>query len=160
MIEIATQDDYLEIMDVWEMSVRWTHDFLDEKDIQFYKQLIAEQYLDKVDLFCVRKAGKIIGFAGLSADKIEMLFVRPEFRGKHVGSKLVNFAIREKGIRQVDVNEQNHQAVGFYKHIGFDIVKRLPTDSAGNPFPILEMKLKPVPPARHKRRTNNTGQKD
>lgn len=42
----------------------------------------------------------------------------------------------------MDVNEQNPQAVGFYKHMGFDTFKRSEFDEQGNPFPILHMKLK------------------
>jgi len=42
----------------------------------------------------------------------------------------------------VDVNEQNPQAEGFYKHIGFEVFEHNKFDEQGNPFPILKMKLK------------------
>ena len=38
-----------------------------------------------------------------------------------------------------DVNEQNVQAVGFYRHMGFVVVGRSPTDDAGRPYPLLHM---------------------
>lgn len=41
----------------------------------------------------------------------------------------------------VDVNEQNEQAVGFYKRMGFTINGRTDTDGLGKPYPILQMKL-------------------
>ncbi len=141
-IEIATPTDFPEIIDVWEASVRATHDFLSEADIQDLKPLILNEYLKAVELYCIREDGKILGFLGLSPDKIEMLFIRPDVRGKGVGKQLILFANREKGIRKVDVNEQNPQAVGFYKHMGFEVVSRSPLDPHGKPFPILSMELK------------------
>lgn len=42
---------------------------------------------------------------------------------------------------EVTVNAQNPQAVGFYKHIGFETYKRTDFDEQGNPYPLLYMKL-------------------
>ena len=52
-----------------------------------------------------------------------MLFVENESRGMGIGKKLLNFAIDSLGLRKVDVNEQNTQALGFYEYKGFKIVK-------------------------------------
>lgn len=140
-IESAMQTDFPEIVEVWEASVRATHDFLTETDIEALKPLILNEYLDAVELFCIWENGEILGFLGLSPDKIEMLFLRPDARGKGIGKELLLFAIQEKGIRKVDVNEQNPQAVGFYRHMGFEVVSRSPLDSQGKPFPIMSMEL-------------------
>ncbi len=70
-----------------------------------------------------------------------MLFIHPDSRGKGIGKSLTLFAIREKGIRKVDVNEQNPQAVGFYEHMGFEVVSRSPLDPQGKPFPVLMMEI-------------------
>ena len=138
-IEAATPDDFDELIEVWESSVRATHDFLNENDILSLKPLIRNEYFQAVAIFCVRQNDKIVGFMGLSDDKIEMLFIRPENRGQGIGKKLIELAVNEKNIEKVDVNEQNPQAVGFYEHMGFKTFKRNPTDSQGRPFPILEM---------------------
>lgn len=50
MILRPTPQDYDELLTVWEASVRSTHHFLAEKDIQFYKPLIREQYFLAVEL--------------------------------------------------------------------------------------------------------------
>ncbi len=141
-IEPATPSDFPEIVEVWEASVRATHDFLSEADIQGLKPLILNEYLQAVELFCVRENGNVLGFLGLSPEMIEMLFIHPAARGKGIGKRLVQFAIQEKAIRKVDVNEQNPQAVGFYEHLGFEVVSRSPLDPQGKPFPILSMELK------------------
>ena len=41
---------------------------------------------------------------------------------------------------KVDVNEQNQEALGFYKHLGYDIIGRSPLDGQGRPFPVLHLK--------------------
>lgn len=53
----------------------------------------------------------------------------------------MSYAIGQVGATQVGLNEDNPQAAGFYKHIGFNVVKRSPLDSLGKPFPILHMEL-------------------
>ncbi len=140
-IETPSVKDYVEITGVWEASVRATHTFLTEDDIQYYKPLILKEYLKAVTLFCTRDQNEITGFLGLDDDKIEMLFIRPDYRGKGVGKALLDFAVTEKKARKVDVNEQNEQAVGFYEYLGFKTVKREPLDPSGKPFPILSMEL-------------------
>ncbi len=79
---------------------------------------------------------------GIHDSKIEMLFVSNDSRGNGIGKKLIEYAIEVLNVNYVDVNEQNPQAVGFYKHMGFDTFKRSEFDEQGNPFPILHMKLK------------------
>jgi len=141
-IEKATTSDYSELITIWEASVRATHHFLPESDILYFKPLILEKYFDAVSLFCVRnETKKITGFLGTSDDKIEMLFIDPEVRGRGIGKTLTEFAIHQLNISKVDVNEQNEQAVGFYLKMGFTVVNRLPVDSLGKPYPILEMEL-------------------
>jgi putative acetyltransferase len=141
-IERATPDDYLEIVEVWEASVRATHHFLQEENIQFFKPLILRDYLKMVDLWCVRNEQKsIVGFLGVAEGNIEMLFLHPSIFGKGIGKKLTRFAIDELKARKVDVNEQNGEAVGFYHHIGFKTISRSEKDGLGLPFPILHMEL-------------------
>jgi putative acetyltransferase len=129
-------------MNVWEASVRATHSFLKEEDILLYKKQIVEIYLDAVTLFAVRdETNKILGFMGTSDDKIEMLFICPEMRGKGIGKALMDHAIKELQLRKVDVNEQNEPATGFYCKMGFEIKGRSKTDAAGKPYPILHLEL-------------------
>ena len=39
-----------------------------------------------------------------------MLFVAPEKRGRGLGRELVEYLVARRGVRRVDVNEQNAQA--------------------------------------------------
>lgn len=81
-IQDVTQEHYQVLIEIWESSVRSTHDFLSEKNIAELKPLILEQYFDAVELRCFKdESGKITGFIGVAESKIEMLFVAPEFFG-------------------------------------------------------------------------------
>lgn len=141
-IERADKDDYPELITVWEASVRATHDFLREEDIEFLRPLILAHYFDAVELHCVRNAqGALLGFCGVAEDSIEMLFVAPKYRGQGVGTALCLHAIEKMHATKVDVNEQNPQALGFYKHMGFRVTGRSSLDGQGKPFPLLHMTL-------------------
>lgn len=48
-------------------------------------------------------------------------------------------AIAALGARRVDVNEQNEQALGFYRRLGFAQVGRSPLDGEGRPYPLLHL---------------------
>lgn len=135
----VTNNHYQELIAVWEASVRATHDFLPEKNINELKPLIFDQYFAAVELYCVKNEGDIIGFIGVADSNIEMLFIRPDFIGKGVGKQLILHAINELGASKVDVNEQNPKAIGFYKKMGFEKVGRSELDGQGNPFPLIHM---------------------
>lgn len=68
-----------------------------------------------------------------------MLFIHPNFRGKGIGKTLLGYAIDSLKVTKVDVNEQNEQAVGFYKHFGFETTYRSELDTSGKPYPTLHM---------------------
>ena len=68
------------------------------------------------------------------------LFLSPKERGKGIGRQLLQYGIHNYEIREVTVNEQNPQAVGFYEHMGFAAYKRTDLDEQGNPYPLLYMK--------------------
>ena len=141
-IENVEKADHFRLLEIWEGSVRATHDFLAEADIQELKPLIFEQYFDAVDLRCAKNSqGEILGFCGVHDGNIEMLFISPDARGKGVGALLATYAIKSQCATKVDVNEQNEQALGFYQHIGFSVTGRSPIDGQGKPYPLLHMAL-------------------
>ncbi|WP_310621761.1 GNAT family N-acetyltransferase [Flexibacterium corallicola] len=138
----ATPSQYDEITQVWERSVRASHAFLSEDDITELKPLVRNHYLASVKLYCAQDSHtSIVGFLGVFEQKIEMLFVDAECRGKRTGSRLLKFAIEVLGANCVDVNEQNTQAVTFYLQNGFKQVGRSPLDGLGKPFPLLHLEI-------------------
>jgi putative acetyltransferase len=135
------------LLEVWEASVRATHDFLTETDIQFFKPLVLQGLLSLEYLAGVRDGeGQLIALVGVEGKKIEALFVHPAWFRTGVGRRLTDHAVAELGATLVDVNEQNHGAVAFYRRLGFEVEGRSEFDSTGKPFPLLHMR-KDVPPS-------------
>lgn len=141
-IEAAHPAQFERLVAVWESSVRATHLFLLESDIAALRPLLLNAYLPNLTVVVARdEDGVIHGFLGVDENRIEMLFVDDASRGKGVGKMLLQYAIAEFGVNEVDVNEQNPQGVAFYRHMGFRQVGRSERDGQGNPFPLLHMKL-------------------
>jgi putative acetyltransferase len=143
VIYLPKKHDYAELISVWEASVRATHDFLSDNYISLLRSLLETQYLDAVTLFCTRDSHlHITGFGGTTPGKLEMLFIAPQHRGMGLGKKLLNHAIEHYRVTELDVNEQNPQALGFYEKQGFEVVGRSEVDGLGRPHPMLRMRIK------------------
>ena len=87
---------------------------------------------------------QLVGFIGVAGKKVEMLFMDPEFIGKGLGKKLMHFAINELDADEVEVNEQNEEALRFYIKQGFKVYERKEKDGQGKNYPILKMRLKKI----------------
>ncbi|HJV22250.1 MAG TPA: GNAT family N-acetyltransferase [Holophagaceae bacterium] len=143
---LATAADLPRLFEVWESSVRATHDFLAEADLQFLIPLVKQGLADFGPIHCLRdEAGRIFAFLGVAGDQVEMLFVHADHRGRGAGRRLMDYALRTLGATRVDVNEQNGTALGFYLHLGFRPVGRSALDPSGMPFPILHLALSQAP---------------
>ena len=135
--------DLEEILKTWESSVKATHHFLEASDIEALKPQVVEGVQFVEDFFVIRDNDeKIIAFLGCHKKKIEMLFVAHEARRQGIGKRLLRVALQYCDCDAVDVNEDNIQGLGFYLHMGFEKVSQSAMDDAGNPFPILHLKIK------------------
>ncbi len=136
-----TENDYAELTRLWEASVRATHAFLSDADIVEIRGQLGG-YFGGVELLALKGGdGRIAAFMGTDGNKLEMLFVHPDFFRQGLGKQLLNHAICELGVTGVDVNEDNPGAAEFYRRCGFVENGRDELDSAGRPFPILHLRL-------------------
>lgn len=119
-VEKRTAQLLTSLLDIWEGSVRATHHFLSDAEID---------------------RDEPVAFMGTEKGRLEMLFLSASERGKGIGTRLLQYGVQNYGIREVTVNEQNPQAVGFYEHFGFQTYKRTDLDEQGDPYPLLYMKL-------------------
>lgn len=139
MITPGTTKDFGAIIELWELSVRATHHFLPEEYLQEIKTLLP-LILTQVSLYVYRGEAEMIkGFAGVAEGKIEMLFIHPESMRQGIGRLFIDFCLNELHTFKVDVNEQNEQAVAFYRKMNFRVTARQEMDSMGRAFPILQM---------------------
>lgn len=140
MIRKIKETDYPRLIEIWESAVLNTHDFLKEEDFLYYKKQLPV-YFQYVTLVGFEQEGILAGFMGITEENLEMLFVDNEYRDTGIGKKLIAYATANLHVTKVDVNEQNTQAVGFYKYMGFNIVRRSELDGEGKEYPILHMQL-------------------
>lgn len=142
-LDTPLKTEYAVLLDIWEASVKATHHFLTDKDIEFYKNTIREkQVFNHVSITCLRDTeNAIIGFMGVMGDSLEMIFLKPSVIGQGAGKILLLHAIENLNVKRVDVNEQNVKALQLYERFGFKVISRSELDGTGKPYPILHMQL-------------------
>lgn len=141
-IRSALPSEFETITNLWEDSVRATHDFLPEAELLALRPQLLNNWLPAVNLRVLTDPhNAIIAFSGVVDGKLEMLFVAPHAFGQGAGKALLQYAIEHTGVRLVDVNEANPKALGFYLHQGFEVVGRSALDGQGKPYPLLHLRL-------------------
>lgn len=129
------------LTELWEASVRATHDFVPEEILFEMRECLPNTFTYIHHLIVAKNEENIpVAFLGAEDEFLEMLFVRPEYIGKGIGRKLMEYAIDNLGIEILTVNEQNPNAVGFYEHLGFKAFRRTERDGEGYPFPLIYMR--------------------
>ena len=129
------------LVGVWERSVRATHTFLSEAEIAEIKPLVPQAIAGVETVVVAEKDDEPLGFMGVQDGRLEMLFLDPDARGQGLGRRLLERGIERLDVRELTVNEQNPQAVGFYEHLGFKTYRRTELDEEGRPYPLLYMRL-------------------
>ena len=142
IMEIKDRNSLLleQLLDLWESSVRATHLFLSENEIEGIKNYVPQALNEIPHLIIVENENQVpMGFMGIVEQHLEMLFISDEERGKGLGKELLKYGIEKYSINDLAVNEQNPLAKGFYEHMGFKVYKRTDHDEQGNPYPLLYM---------------------
>ena len=122
---------------VWERSVRATHTFLTDDEINRIKQYAPQAIAEVPELAVMRPDSDSseqtpLAFMGVADGRLEMLFVNPDHR---------EHGIAHHNVSELTVNEQNPQAIEFYQHMGFVTYRRTEQDEEGGPYPLLYMRL-------------------
>ena len=144
IIEIDNRTTALinELLEVWEDSVKATHLFLSNEEINKIKEYVPQALKEVSHLLIIKNEKDIpIAFMGIEGTKLEMLFIKNSERGKGLGKQLLTYGIENYNVNELTVNEQNPNAKAFYEHLGFKVYKRAELDEQGNHYPILYMRL-------------------
>ena len=121
--------------------MRGTHDFVAEADHKAIATMVRDHYLPVADLdLAVDENDVPLAFMGMTDNEIDSLFVHTDARGTGVGRLLVELAFTRAPVVFTEVNEQNEQGVGFWKHMGFTKIGRKEVDGQGRPYPLLRMR--------------------
>ena len=141
-VKERTQELVNTLLEVWENSVKATHLFLSDNEIEKIKEYVPQALKEVAHLIVIENENDIpIAFMGIEGTKLEMLFIKNSERRKGLGRQLLNYGIKNYNINELIVNEQNPNFKGFYEHLGFKVYKRTELDEQGNPYPILYMRL-------------------
>lgn len=131
-----------QVTDIWERAVRKTHDFFAEEHIILYRQSILN-FVKPENTFVLEENKRLIGMSAIEGDKIDMLFIHPDFHHMGYGRALLTWMMHEKSLKYLDVNEQNDKAYKFYQKMGFKVIGRSETDAQRLPYPIIHLKYMP-----------------
>lgn len=144
IIEVNGRSENLinEILEIWEDSVRATHLFLANEEIESIKKYVPQALKEVSHLIIMENDNSVpIAFMGIENTRLEMLFIKNSERRKGLGKELLRYGIENYNIDELTVNEQNTDAKKFYEYMGFKTYKRTELDEQGRPYPILHMKL-------------------
>ncbi|KJF74913.1 acetyltransferase [Agrobacterium arsenijevicii] len=144
MITLRSSDtrDTARILEIWRKAVDATHDFLHPADrITIEEEVTA--FLPEVPLtLAVDASDQPLGFMFLHEGHMEALFIDPDHHGKGTGKALVQAALAAHPALTTDVNEQNAQAMGFYRRLGFEPTGRSDLDGQGRPYPLVHLQFR------------------
>lgn len=141
-VKERTQELVNTLLEVWENSVKATHLFLSDNEIEKIKEYVPQALKEVAHLIVIENENDIpIAFMGIEGTKLEMLFIKNSERRKGLGRQLLNYGIKNYNINELIVNEQNPNSKGFYEHLGFKVYKRTELDEQENHYPILYMRL-------------------
>lgn len=144
IIEVEERTPLLidQLTELWEKSVKATHQFLSDSEIEDIKKYVPQALNGIAHLIITEDDRKCpVAFMGVEEQKLEMLFITPKERGIGLGKRLIQYGIDNYSIKELAVNEQNPLAKGFYEHMGFQVYKRTDHDEQGKPYPLLYMRL-------------------
>lgn len=138
-IRRSRPDEGDKLIAIWCRSVDATHDFLSKAYRRELEELVRA-FLPEAPLWvAVNTEDQPIAFMLLTGDHMDALFVDPDVRGCGVGRLLIAHALSLTPTLTTNVNEQNEQAVGFYRRMGFKVTGRSETDDLGQPYPLLNL---------------------
>lgn len=127
-------------MAIWRDAVDATHDFLSDADRAAIEGEVAG-FLPTAPLSLAVDADDWpIGFMLLDENRVEALFVDPNYHGMGAGRALLGHALERHPVLETDVNAQNAQAAGFYARMGFVPVGESDRDGQGRPYPLIHLR--------------------
>lgn len=128
------------LLRIWLRSVRATHAFVSETDIESMTPTVRDVALAKLRLWTLAdESDHAIGVMGMDGNSVEMLFIDPHHFRRGGGKLLLDHAQTMHESLRLDVNEQNVGAHRFYETQGFRVVGRSEVDGQGRPYPLLHM---------------------
>ncbi|HEB9432598.1 TPA: GNAT family N-acetyltransferase [Campylobacter coli] len=110
-----------------------------KKNFRTIKEYLQNADFKDLNFLFAYKNDEFVGFLGADKECIQMLFVKPEYFRKKIGSKLLQKALDDFKIKKVEVNLDNPNALKFYQKFGFEKVGEYKDDFG---FILIKMEIK------------------
>ncbi len=134
------ETDLARLSAIWfEASVR-AHPFIGKTRLSRQRQRVERDYFPSARTFVALVEDEPVGFISLLGDFVGALFVRPDRQGQGFGRALLEHALAETPLLELEVYAANQAALGFYRSMGFREVSRRSTDDDGLPFESVRMR--------------------
>lgn len=118
MIRAFEPADLDRVMDIWLTTNLAAHAFIDA-DYWHKNAETVRRLLPKSTLFVYEKAGTIAGFAGLTDDYLEGIFVTAAQQSQGIGRALLTHVRQGRTELSLNVYQKNRAALAFYLREGF-----------------------------------------
>ena len=119
-VQERTQQLIRQLLNVWESSVRATHDFLSEEEIIKIREYVP-MAIENVEYLIIaeKEFGEPVAFMGIDSNRLEMLFLSPEVRGimplaRQMSQCAVSVSMDFKRINCSSVRECSSSSVQVY----------------------------------------------
>ena len=114
------------LVDLWWTVDREVHRFRRNRPRAEYLREMTETYVPMMTLLVAEADGRLVGFTGVLAGYIGLLYVDRQCRGRGAGRALVDAArTRFPDKLWVHVFRSNKAALGFYRGCGFTVEKKI-----------------------------------
>ena len=88
------------LLEIWEDSVRTTHHFLSDAEVNQIKEYVPQALTEVKHLIIVEdETGTPVAFMGTQDHRLEMLFISSKERGKGIGKQLLLDRIKNYEIK-------------------------------------------------------------
>lgn len=110
--------DLKPVMKIWYDCNLEVHDFIPQeywdRNFGYVSRLIPRS-----EVYVYESGGEVVAFVGVDDGYINGLFVKPEFRGQGIGTKLLAYLLEDYDVLELDVFENNFGAVRYYENRNF-----------------------------------------
>ncbi len=141
-LRTSRPEDGAALINLWRRSVDATHHFLSPENRKAIDAEVCGFLPHTPVTVAVDETDKPLGFMLIDGTHMEALFIDPDVRGTGIGRQLLQHGLSLHAALSTDVNEQNAQAVGFYKRMGFIETGRSEVDSQGRPYPLIHLRYR------------------
>lgn len=123
MIRKANENDLARIAEIQIFNYRLYFYPIFQSDEYYFGELqvpsLMESYRDGLDSLYVYDDGVVKGFVKIEGTYIARLFVEPVLQNASIGSRLLEYAVKEHKVDHLWVLEKNTRAIRFYERHGF-----------------------------------------